>query len=55
VFFLCLLLALKLKYPDQFHLIRGSHEDIKINKNFGFSEECASRLGEDVHNPKSIF
>mmetsp|Transcript_29817 Transcript_29817/g.27299 ORF Transcript_29817/g.27299 Transcript_29817/m.27299 type:complete len:97 (+) Transcript_29817:736-1026(+) len=38
---LCLLLSLKLKYPEQFHLLRGAHEDIKINRNYGFGEECA--------------
>ena len=52
---LCVLFALKLKYPDQFHLLRGSHEDIKINRNFGFGEECANRLGEDINDPKSVF
>lgn len=52
---ICLLLALKLKYPDQFHLLRGSHEDIKVNKAFGFAEECATRLGEDINDYKSIF
>ena len=52
---LCLLLALKLKYPEQLHLLRGSHEDIKINRNFGFGEECASRLGEDINDIGSVF
>ena len=28
---ICLLLALKLKFPDHIHLLRGSHEDKKIN------------------------
>ena len=28
---ICLLMALKVKYPDQIHLIRGNHEDILIN------------------------
>jgi len=52
---LCLLFSLKLKYPDQFHLLRGSHEDIKINRNFGFGEECATRLGENIDDPNSVF
>ena len=25
---ICLLMALKVKYPDQIHLIRGNHEDV---------------------------
>jgi protein phosphatase len=52
---LCLLLSLKLKYPEQFHLLRGSHEDIKVNKAFGFAEECATRLGDDINDYKSVF
>ena len=35
-----LLLALKLRYPDQIHLLRGHHEDRRINKIFGFADEC---------------
>ena len=32
---ICLLMALKLKFKDQIHLLRGSHEDIRINKIYG--------------------
>lgn len=28
---ICLLMALKVKYPDQIHLLRGAHEDKLIN------------------------
>lgn len=52
---ICLLLALKIKYPTQIHLIRGNHEDRWINNGFGFSEECATRLGEDPADEDSIF
>ena len=31
----CLLFALKLKYPDQIHLLRGCHEDIRLNRVYG--------------------
>lgn len=52
---ICLLLALKVKYPDQIHLIRGNHEDRNINDGFGFSDECAQRLDEDPGRPNSVF
>lgn len=51
----CLLLALKVKYPDQIHLIRGNHEDKMINDTFGLSEELSSRLEEDPGQPYSVF
>jgi len=50
-----LLLALKIRYPEQVHLIRGNHEDKWINNGFGFSEECASRLQEDPNEEDSVF
>lgn len=52
---ICLLLALKVKYPNQIHLIRGNHEDKWINNGFGFSEECAMRLDEDPGDMDSVF
>jgi len=41
---ICLLMALKLKYPKQVFLLRGNHEDRNVNKYLGFGEECARRL-----------
>lgn len=52
---MCLLLALKIKYPNQIHLIRGAHEDRKINIVAGFGDECAEKLNEDITNPDSVF
>jgi len=31
---ICLLLALKIRYPEQIHLIRGNHEDRWINNGY---------------------
>lgn len=52
---ICLLLALKIKYPDSIHLIRGNHEDRQVNSNFGFAEECEIRLDENPLDPDSVF
>ncbi len=52
---ICLLMALKVKYPDRIHLLRGNHEDRLINANFGFLEECQNRLNEESMNDDSIF
>ncbi|KAE8647321.1 serine/threonine-protein phosphatase BSL1 [Cucumis sativus] len=41
-----LLLALKIEYPDNVHLIRGNHEAADINALFGFRLECIERMGE---------
>ena len=52
---ICLLMALKVKYPDQIHLIRGNHEDILINSGFGFQDECEGRLNDESENEDSLF
>lgn len=41
---ICLLMALKIKFPDHVHLLRGQHEDISVNKVGGLGEECSVRL-----------
>ncbi|KAI3723622.1 hypothetical protein L2E82_35368 [Cichorium intybus] len=43
---ICLLLALKVEYPQNVHLIRGNHEAADINALFGFRIECIERMGE---------
>ncbi|KAF3773304.1 Serine/threonine-protein phosphatase [Nymphaea thermarum] len=43
---ICLLLALKIEYPHNVHLIRGNHEAADINALFGFRIECIERMGE---------
>ena len=52
---ICLLMALKVKYPDQIHLLRGNHEDILINSSFGFQNECEKRLDDDSESDDSLF
>lgn len=48
---MCLLMALKIKHPNQIHLLRGNHEDRWINSVFGFQGECIQRLNDDQDNP----
>jgi hypothetical protein len=50
-----LLFTLKLKYGDQIHLLRGHHEDPKVNKIFGFADECYLKYAEDIMDPNSIY
>eukprot|EP00003_Mantamonas_plastica_P010319 TRINITY_DN1974_c0_g2_i1.p1 TRINITY_DN1974_c0_g2~~TRINITY_DN1974_c0_g2_i1.p1 ORF type:complete len:609 (-),score=206.71 TRINITY_DN1974_c0_g2_i1:584-2410(-) len=40
------LLAWKLVYPDSFHLHRGNHETINMNKMYGFEGEVKAKYGQ---------
>lgn len=40
---ICLLLAYKIKFPENFFLLRGNHESSTINRIYGFYEECKRR------------
>ena len=52
---ICLLMALKLKYPKQIFMLRGNHEDRNVNKYLGFGDECTKRLSEDINQASSVF
>ena len=40
---ICLLLAYKIKYPENLFLLRGNHECASINRIHGFYDECKRR------------
>jgi len=40
---ICLLLAYKIKYPENFFMLRGNHECGSINRIYGFYDECRER------------
>ncbi|KAJ6851396.1 serine/threonine-protein phosphatase PP1 isozyme 3-like [Iris pallida] len=41
---ICLLLAYKIKFPENFFLLRGSHECASMNRIYGFYDECKRKL-----------
>eukprot|EP00388_Colpodella_angusta_P010567 GDKJ01027468.1.p1 GENE.GDKJ01027468.1~~GDKJ01027468.1.p1 ORF type:complete len:303 (+),score=58.44 GDKJ01027468.1:49-957(+) len=40
---ICLMLAYKVKFPENFFLLRGNHECASINRIYGFYDECKRR------------
>ena len=48
---ICLLLCYKLKYPENFFLLRGNHEAAPINRIYGFYDECKRRYNIRAWKP----
>jgi serine/threonine-protein phosphatase PP1 catalytic subunit len=40
---ICLLFAYKIKYPENFFLLRGNHEASAISRIYGFYDDCKKR------------
>ena len=53
---MCLLLALKIKFPEHVFLLRGNHEISGISYDYGFYDECCEAMDESVwYSFKEIF
>ena len=43
---ICLLMAYKIKFPENFFMIRGNHEAELVNRIYGFYRKSRSRIGQ---------
>lgn len=46
---ICLLMAYKVKYPENFFILRGNHETEAVNRVYGFYDECKRRYSVKLY------
>jgi serine/threonine-protein phosphatase PP1 catalytic subunit len=46
---ICLLFAMKLRYPGNVFLLRGNHESPEMTESFGFADECRAKLEAELY------
>uniref|UniRef100_A0A915IAQ1 Serine/threonine-protein phosphatase n=1 Tax=Romanomermis culicivorax TaxID=13658 RepID=A0A915IAQ1_ROMCU len=44
----CMMMAYKLRFPEDFHILRGNHETKTINEAYGFYAEVMQRYGDKL-------
>ena len=47
---MCLLLSLKIKFPNHIYLLRGNHETREMTEQYGFAIECSSKINKTIYS-----
>ncbi|KRY70733.1 Serine/threonine-protein phosphatase PP1 [Trichinella pseudospiralis] len=45
---ICMMLLLKIRHPKDLYLLRGNHETARINRTYGFYDDCVAMYSTDM-------